>query len=280
MNRLALDEAIKNWLIEDIGEGDLTTEALIPEGAVTTGIIHAKASGVLCGVDVAREVFRVLDPTLTYTAKLQDGAKVENKSIIAEVSGNARNVLTGERLALNLMQHLSAIATHTAAFMDIIKGTGAYVVDTRKTTPGLRMLEKYAVTVGGGKNHRLGLYDAILIKDNHIEVAGNITEALRRAKAHVGHMTKVEIEVENLDQCKEALAAGADVIMLDNMSPEHMKECVAYINHRAKVEASGGINEDTIRAAAESGVDVVSIGALTHTVKALDISMDIGKIKG
>ena len=279
MNFLALDESIKTWFIEDIGEGDLTTEALIPAGAVTTGIIHAKASGVLCGVDVAREVYRVLDPSLTFTARLQDGAKVENKSIIAEVSGNARSILTGERLALNLLQHMSGIATHTANLMALIKDTGAYVVDTRKTIPGLRMLEKYAVTVGGGKNHRLGLYDAILIKDNHIEVAGSITEALRRAKAHVGHMTKVEIEVENLDQCKEALAAGADVIMLDNMSPEHMKECVQYINHRVKVEASGGIDERTLRAAAESGVDVVSIGALTHTIKALDISMDIGKIK-
>lgn len=279
MNRLVLDESIKQWLIEDIGGGDLTTEAIVPEKAVTTAIIHTKAAGVICGVDVAREVFAVLDPSLVYTAKAADGDAVSDRQVIAEVTGNARSILMGERLALNLMQHLSGIATHTAQLMDIIKGTKAVVVDTRKTTPGLRMLEKYAVCAGGGKNHRLGLYDAILIKDNHIEVAGGITEALKRAKAHVGHMTKVEIEVESLQQAKEAVAGGADVIMLDNMSPADMKTCVDYIDGRAIVEASGGIDADTLLAAAQSGVDIISSGALTHSVKALDISMDIGKIK-
>lgn len=280
MNKIfGLDEKLKSWLEEDIGSGDITTNAIVGPEMKTTGIIHAKDTGVLAGNDVAQRVFELLEPGIAYEKKLEDGAPLEPGSIIAEVRGSARAVLTGERLALNLLQHMSGVATRTSRLAAIAKPYGAVLVDTRKTTPGLRLLDKYAVKVGGGKNHRLGLYDAMLIKDNHIEVAGGIREALERAHAYAGHMTKIEIEVESLDGVKEALAGGADVIMLDNMKPELMKEAVALINHRAVVEASGGIDESTLAAAAASGVDVISVGALTHSVKALDISMDIGRIK-
>lgn len=274
-----LDKQLEEWLAEDVGSGDLTSEALLPEGAVTTGIIHAKDTGILCGVELARQVFRVLDPSLTFEAMAKDGDKLEPATLIAKVAGSARSVLTGERLALNLLQHLSGIATRTKKLADLAKPYGTRVVDTRKTTPGLRLLEKYAVRTGGGHNHRLGLYDAILIKDNHIAVAGGVKEALARAKAYASHMTRIEIEVESLAQAREALEGGADVIMLDNMAPEAMKECVEMIDHRAVVEASGGIDEHNLEAAAAAGVDVISIGALTHSVKALDISLDVGEIK-
>ena len=246
---------------------------------MTTGLIHSKDTGILCGVDVARRVFELLDPSLEFTALAKDGDTLAYGTKIAEIKGSARSVLTGERLALNLLQHLSGVATQTKQLADIAKPYGTRVVDTRKTTPGLRQLEKYAVRVGGGHNHRLGLYDAILIKDNHIAVAGGVKEALARAKAYASHMTKIEIEVESLEQAREAVQGGADVIMLDNMAPEAMKECVAMIDHRAVVEASGGINATNLAAAAAAGVDVISVGALTHSVKAVDISLDVGKIK-
>lgn len=279
MRNFALDDSLRSWLEEDIGTGDLTSEALIPADAVTTGLIHSKDTGILCGVEVARRVFELLDPSLEFTALAKDGDALEYGTKIAEIKGSARSVLTGERLALNLLQHMSGVATQTKQLADIAKPYGTRVVDTRKTTPGLRQLEKYAVRVGGGHNHRLGLYDAILIKDNHIAVAGGVKEALARAKAYASHMTKIEIEVESLAQAKEAVAGGADVIMLDNMAPDAMKECVAYIDHRAVVEASGGINAKNLAAAAAAGVDVISVGALTHSVKAVDISLDVGKIK-
>lgn len=279
MRNFALDDSLRRWLEEDIGTGDLTSEALIPEDAVTTGLIHSKDTGILCGVEVARRVFELLDPGLEFTALARDGDQLEYGTKIAEIKGSARSILTGERLALNLLQHMSGVATQTKRLADLAKPYGTRVVDTRKTTPGLRQLEKYAVRVGGGHNHRLGLYDAILIKDNHIAVAGGVKEALARAKAYASHMTRIEIEVESLEQAKEAVAGGADVIMLDNMEPEAMKECVAYIDHRAVVEASGGIGAGNLQAAAAAGVDVISAGALTHSVKAVDISLDAGKIK-
>lgn len=279
MRNFALDDSLRRWLEEDIGTGDLTSEALIPEDAVTVGLIHSKDTGILCGVEVARRVFELLDPSLEFTALAKDGDQLEYGTKIAEIKGCARSILTGERLALNLLQHMSGVATQTKKLADLAKPYNTRVVDTRKTTPGLRQLEKYAVRVGGGHNHRLGLYDAILIKDNHIAVAGGVKEALDRAKTYASHMTRIEIEVESLEQAKEAVAGGADVIMLDNMAPEAMKECVAYINHRAVVEASGGIGADNLQAAAAAGVDVISVGALTHSVKAVDISLDAGKIK-
>ncbi|MCI6086632.1 MAG: carboxylating nicotinate-nucleotide diphosphorylase [Selenomonas sp.] len=274
-----LDESLLSWLKEDIGGGDVTTLALVAPEMETTGIIHAKDTGILAGVDVARRVFELLEPRIFFNTRLEDGVKLTPGTIIAAVHGSARAVLTGERLALNLLQHMSGVATRTHELAAIAAPYGAKLVDTRKTTPGLRLLDKYAVRVGGGANHRLGLYDAILIKDNHIKVAGGIKEALKRAHEFAGHMMKIEIEVESLEGVEEALAGKADAIMLDNMAPEAMAKAVKLIDHRAIVEASGGINEETIEAVAKSGVDVISVGALTHSVKALDISMDVGEIK-
>lgn len=279
MNFLQLDKQIQDWLAEDIGSGDITTLALVPAAAKTNAIIHAKDSGILAGIDVARRVFELLDKDIQFDAKLADGAALINGSIIAEIKGNAQAILTGERLALNLLQHLSGVATSTHKLAAIAAPFGAKLVDTRKTTPGMRLLDKYAVKAGGGANHRLGLYDAMLIKDNHIQVAGGITEALNRAHDYASHMTKIEIEVESLAGVKEALAGKADVIMLDNMSIADMTEAVKIINKQAVVEASGGISEATLADVAKTGVDVISVGALTHSVKALDISMDIGHIK-
>ena len=279
MNFLQLDKQIQDWLAEDIGSGDITTLALVPAAAKTNAIIHAKDSGILAGIDIARRVFELLDKDIQFDAKLADGAALTNGSIIAEIKGNAQAILTGERLALNLLQHLSGVATSTHKLAAIAAPFGAKLVDTRKTTPGMRLLDKYAVKAGGGANHRLGLYDAMLIKDNHIQVAGGITEALNRAHDYASHMTKIEIEVESLAEVKEALAGKADVIMLDNMSIADMTEAVKIINKQAVVEASGGISEATLADVAKTGVDVISVGALTHSVKALDISMDIGHIK-
>lgn len=279
MNFLQLDKQIQDWLAEDIGSGDITTLALVPAAAKTNAIIHAKDSGILAGIDVARRVFELLDKDIQFDAKLADGAALTNGSIIAEIKGNAQAILTGERLALNLLQHLSGVATSTHKLAAIAAPFGAKLVDTRKTTPGMRLLDKYAVKAGGGANHRLGLYDAMLIKDNHIQVAGGITEALNRAHDYASHMTKIEIEVESLAGVTEALAGKADVIMLDNMSIADMTEAVKIINKQAVVEASGGISEATLADVAKTGVDVISVGALTHSVKALDISMDIGHIK-
>ena len=274
-----MDKQLGEWLEEDIGSGDLTTNAIVGADARTKAIIHAKASGVLAGIEFARRVFQLLDAQVVFRAKLADGANLSKTSVIAEVEGDARAILTGERLALNLLQHLSGVATKTAELAAIAAPYGARLVDTRKTTPGLRLLEKYAVRVGGGSNHRLGLYDAILIKDNHIKVAGGIRPAIERARSYASHMTKIEVEVEDLAGVQEALAAQADVIMLDNMEPAKMAEAVKHIAHRAVVEASGGIDATTLAATAASGVDVISVGALTHSVQALDISMDIGEIK-
>ena len=274
-----LDESLLSWLKEDIGGGDVTTLALVGPEMETAGIIHAKDTAILAGVDVARRVFELLEPRIFFNTRLEDGVKLTPGTIIAAVHGSARAVLTGERLALNLLQHMSGVATRTHELAAIAAPYGAKLVDTRKTTPGLRLLDKYAVRVGGGANHRLGLYDAILIKDNHIKVAGGIKEALKRAHEYAGHMMKIEIEVESLEGVEEALAGKADAIMLDNMAPEAMAKAVKLIDHRAIVEASGGINEETIEAVAKSGVDVISVGALTHSVKALDISMDVGEIK-
>ena len=274
-----LDRQLQVWLEEDIGSGDITTEAIVAAGAMTKAVIHAKSPGILAGGEAARRVFELLDESVAFRECLTDGAVLTASSVIAEVEGNARAILTGERLALNLLQHLSGIATRTAALAAIAAPYGASVADTRKTTPGLRQLEKYAVRVGGGRNHRLGLYDAMLIKDNHIKVAGGVREAVERARRYASHMTKIEVEVETLAEVKAALAAGADVIMLDNMIPEEMAAAVKLIQHRAIVEASGGIDEQTLAAVAAAGVDIISVGALTHSVKALDISMDIGAIK-
>lgn len=279
LNSLLLNKIIYRCLMEDIGTGDITTDSLVAADAITTGIIHAKESGVIAGIVVAEKVFKYIEPEIIFDAKVKDGDKVEPRTVLAEVKGNARAILTGERLALNFLQRLSGIATKTAALVELVSMYPTRIVDTRKTTPGLRALEKYAVKVGGGYNHRFGLYDAILIKDNHIKVAGGISQAVNLARRSNPHTVKIEVEVQDLEGVEEALAVNADIIMLDNMEPSIMREAVEMIKGRALVEASGGVSEETVVAVAKSGVDLISVGALTHSVKALDISLDIDEIK-
>lgn len=277
---IELKKLIESSLAEDIGTGDITTNSIVPEGSTAKGIIYVKEPGVVAGIPVAEAVFRFLAPEIEINRRSTDGAWVEPGTVLMEVAGDARAILTGERLALNFLQRMSGIATRTAALVEKVKLYPVRVVDTRKTTPGLRMLEKYAVRVGGGFNHRYGLYDAVLIKDNHIKVAGGITQAILAARQNVPHTVKIEVEVEDLAGVSEALEARADVIMLDNMDPATMREAVKLVDGKALVEASGGISEETITAVAKTGVDLISVGALTHSVKALDISLDIGEIKG
>ncbi|MDQ0723373.1 nicotinate-nucleotide pyrophosphorylase (carboxylating) [Paenibacillus sp. W4I10] len=277
-----LIESIKNWLREDVGAGDVTTSVTIPSGNQSKAIIHAKDNGIIAGMTVAELVFQVVDPDLVFTPKVTDGDKVTHGTILAEVEGSTHSLLTGERLALNLLQRMSGIATRTRAYVDVLDGLETRLVDTRKTTPGHRLLEKYAVRVGGGANHRFGLYDAVMIKDNHIKGAGGITEAVQRARTVIPHTMTIEVETENLEQVREALQAGADIIMLDNMHPERMREAVELIREQAphvKVEASGNVSLQTIRGIAESGVDVISVGRLTYSFESLDISLDLNEKK-
>jgi len=268
-----IDRIIENALAEDIHTGDITTMAVVRQGGDAHAILKAKEEMVLAGIEVAARVFHQLDERIVFTPRCADGELVASGGLIAELSGNAAMLLQGERVALNLLQRMCGIATLTARYVAAVKGTRARVVDTRKTTPGLRVLEKYAVRVGGGTNHRTGLYDGVLIKENHIAAAGGITEAVRRARSYIPHTLKVEIETETLAQVAEALAAGADIIMLDNMELAAMREAVLLIGGKALVEASGGVNLETIRGIAETGVDIISVGALTHSARAMDISM-------
>lgn len=275
----ALKPKIIEWLEEDVGSGDITTENIIPQAAQTVGLIQAKQRGIIAGIEVARLVFTTLSPDISFTAMVADGDEVEEHTVLAKIEGDARIILTGERLALNLMQHMSGIATLTASFARLAEGTKAHVVDTRKTLPGLRMLEKYAIRVGGGRNHRMGLYDAVMIKDNHIKVAGGIKRAVEMMRNEISHTIKIEVETETLEQVQEAVEARADIIMLDNMSIQMMEKAVNYIDGRAIVEASGGVTKERLPAIAKTGVDVISVGALTNSAPILDISLDIGEIK-
>lgn len=277
--RWVVDEVVRRALVEDIGAGDLTTTFLVSPEARAQAVIRSKSAGVLAGLLVAVHVFRVLDPEVTVEEQLPEGSRLASGMVIARVKGPTRAVLTGERVALNFLQRLSGIATATRQLVDLVSGTQARLVDTRKTTPGLRVLEKYAVRVGGGYNHRIGLYDGILIKDNHIKAAGGILEAVGRARAAASHMVKIEVEVESLEQLDEALAAGADLIMLDNMSLHLLREAVRRSGGRVPLEASGKITAANIRAVAETGVDFVSVGSVTHSAPALDISMDLEEVK-
>ncbi|NGQ96447.1 carboxylating nicotinate-nucleotide diphosphorylase [Brevibacillus sp. SYP-B805] len=278
-NNRELQRKIEEWLQEDIGFGDITTMSTIPADEGGVGILYAKEAGMIAGLPVAGQVFATVDPSLRFQPAVEEGALVEKGQRIAEVSGSVRSILSGERLALNLLQRLSGIATRTHAYVQAVAGTKARVVDTRKTTPGLRFLEKYAVRVGGGHNHRFALYDAVMIKDNHIKGAGGITQAVAAARRAIPHTMTIEVETESLAQVEEALQAGADIIMLDNMPLAMMKQAVELIGGRAVVEASGGVTLETIRAIAETGVDVISVGALTHSVRALDISLDLNQRK-
>ncbi len=279
LNPVEIRKMLERFLSEDIGAGDITTNSIVPPDATSNGYIVARDSGVMAGLPLAEMVFQMLDPAIEYRALVCDGQKVERGQVLVEMAGRARAILTGERLALNILQHLSGIATRTAQMVKLVEGGNARIVDTRKTSPGLRMIEKYAVRMGGGHNHRFGLDDAVLIKDNHIKVAGGVRAAVEAARNNCPHTIKIEVEVEDLAGVKEALEARADIIMLDNMDPPRMREAVRLIAGRALVEASGGVTEDRIRAIAETGVDLISAGALTHSVKSLDISLDIKEIK-
>jgi nicotinate-nucleotide pyrophosphorylase (carboxylating) len=270
---LSLDNLIEQALLEDIHTGDITTQALIPADSRASARLIAKEELTLAGLFVAERVFKRLDADVEFIPGLAEGALAAKGALIATVRGRAAELLMGERVALNLLQRLSGIATLTLRYVTAVAGTGARIVDTRKTTPGLRELEKYAVRVGGGINHRSGLYDGILIKENHIAATGGIGEAIKRARDYIPHTLKIEIETETLAQVNEALASGADIIMLDNMSIADMRSAVAAIAGRALVEASGGVTLETVRAIAETGVDIISVGALTHSARAMDISM-------
>jgi nicotinate-nucleotide pyrophosphorylase (carboxylating) len=281
-NAEPIRKSIKLWLEEDIGGGDITTMTTIPEDQQARGIIHVKEDGIAAGLPIAAAVFAEIDAALHFEPKVKDGTSIKKGDILAIVEGSTRSILLGERLALNLMQRLSGIATRTREYVEALEGLPTRLVDTRKTTPGHRMLEKYAVRVGGGHNHRFGLYDAVMIKDNHIKGAGGITQAIQAARAQIPHTMKIEVEVESFEQLDQALAAGPDIIMLDNMKPSAMKEAVLIIKAKSPhivVEGSGSVTLQTIKSMAESGVDVISVGRLTYSVTSLDISLDLNERK-
>ncbi|MGN0173262.1 MAG: carboxylating nicotinate-nucleotide diphosphorylase [Acutalibacteraceae bacterium] len=270
-----VDELIKTAISEDINYIDTSADLVIDEDDMTTAYFEAKADGVLCGLDVALRVFELLDKDFKAKVYKKEGEKIKKGDIIADLSGHTVMLLKGERTALNLLQHMSGIATMTNAAVTLCEGTKASVADTRKTLPGLRSIQKYAVTVGGGRNHRYNLSDAVMLKDNHIDACGSITGAVEKCRQRLGHMVKIEVETRNLDEVKEALDTGVEVIMLDNMDCETMAKAVEMTNGKALLEASGNITNETIAAVAKTGVDIISIGALTHSVKAFDISMKI-----
>ncbi|UGY08124.1 carboxylating nicotinate-nucleotide diphosphorylase [Phyllobacterium pellucidum] len=274
--QLLIEEAVRGALREDLGRaGDITTNATLSEEATATAVLSSREAGTLCGMGFARTAFALIDPRLEFEAFAKDGETISPGQDIARVSGNARAILSSERVALNYLMHLSGIATYTAKFVDLIKDTGARVCDTRKTIPGMRAFAKYAVKCGGGANHRFGLDDAILIKDNHVAVAGGVTRAIKAARAYAGHLVKIEVEVDGLGQFEKALAAGADVILLDNMGPELLEKAVGINSGRAVLEASGGISFDTIKAVAQTGVDYISTSKITMAAPTLDIGLDI-----
>jgi nicotinate-nucleotide pyrophosphorylase (carboxylating) len=277
LSPLVIQDAVKRALDEDLGRaGDVTSSATLPEGIQAKAKLVARKAGTIAGLPCAARAFRTLAPNIKLDAKARDGDSVKANTTLAVIEGPAIAILSGERVALNFLGHLSGIATMTAAYAAKIAHTKARITDTRKTTPGLRALEKYAVRCGGGVNHRFGLDDAVLIKDNHIAVAGGVAKALDAARAAVGHLVKVEIEVDNLDQLREVLANGkADVVLLDNMKPEMLRDAVALCKNKIVTEASGGVTLETVAAIAETGIDVISSGALTHSAPSLDVALDI-----
>ena len=277
LNKIYVDNLINNALLEDINYVDVATDYLIPDEQEGSAQFIAKADGVLCGLDVALRVFEILQPDFKAEVFKKDGDVLNKGDIIAKVYGKTKNILKGERTALNLIQHMSGVATATNKAVKIIEGTKATIADTRKTLPGLRPIEKYAVTVGGGRNHRYNLSDCAMLKDNHVDAGGGIINAVKTLKAKLGHTVKIELEVRNLEELREALEAQVDIIMLDNMSCEDMKKAVEITDGRAKLEASGGITDETLYDIAQTGVDIISMGAITHSVKAFDISLKIIK---
>jgi nicotinate-nucleotide pyrophosphorylase (carboxylating) len=283
LNERELPRLIRSWLDEDIGiVGDITSMVTIPATHRSKGIIHMKQDGIVAGLPVAKLVFETIDPGLAFAAKAEEGSYVAKGTIVAEVSGLSRSILVGERLALNLLQRLSGIATRTRQYVDALEGFPTRLSDTRKTTPGHRMLDKYAVRVGGGHNNRYGLFDAVMIKDNHIKASGGVTAAIQAARRSIPHTMKIEVEVERFDQLDEAIAAGADIIMLDNMTVDAMRDAVIQIKNASPhivIEASGGISLETVKSVAATGVDVITIGRITYSVEALDISLDLNEQK-
>ena len=275
-----VEAAISAALAEDLGLlGDITTNATVAAETKAEAVIAARKPGVVSGLQLAEAAFSSLDPHVIFEILTPDGGTVAAGAVIARVKGNARAILTAERVALNFMGRMSGIATLTRRYVDAIKGTNAKFADTRKTTPGLRAFEKYAVRCGGGQNHRTGLFDAVLIKDNHIAAAGSLSKAVEGARALAGHMVKIEVEVDTLDQLKEALVHKIDAVLLDNMTPATLSKAAKMVAGRCLTEASGGVNLDTVRAIAESGVDLISVGALTHSAPALDLGLDFAPAK-
>ncbi len=276
LHPLQYEPLLRRALEEDLGlAGDLTTNAIVPAGERLAARIVARRQGCVAGLEVAAHVFTLVDPEVRCDPRVADGATVAAGALLADLSGPARAVLTGERVALNLLGRLSGIATSTRGIVDAIAGTRARVVCTRKTTPGLRALEKYAVRCGGGSNHRFGLDDAVLIKDNHLAIAGSIAEAVRRARAAVGHLVKVEVEVDDLDQLAEVLTCPVDAVLIDNFAPPELRRAVELVAGRVITEASGGITPDSARAIAETGVDLLSVGWITHSAPSLDVALDV-----
>jgi nicotinate-nucleotide pyrophosphorylase (carboxylating) len=276
LHPLQYDALLRRALEEDLGlAGDLTTNSIVPAAERLAGRIVARRAGCIAGLEVAARTFALLDPAVTFAPRVADGDIVAAGTDLAELAGPARAVLTGERVALNLLGHLSGVATVTRGIVDAVAGTRARVVCTRKTTPGLRALEKYAVRAGGGGNHRFGLDDAVLIKDNHLAIAGSVEEAVRRARAAVGHLVKVEVEVDNLEQLARVLTCPIDAVLLDNMPPPILRQAVEMVAGRVITEASGGITPGTARAIAETGVDLLSVGWITHSAPSLDVALDV-----
>ena len=274
--RLIIEPLVRNALAEDLGlAGDITSAAVIPADHRSSLVMAARQQGVIAGLDAAKLAFQLVDPAITVVRHIEDGSAVEAGDIIATISGPSRGLLTGERTALNFLGHLSGIATVTAGLVRAVEGTKASIACTRKTTPGLRALEKYAVRAGGGMNHRFALNDAVLIKDNHVAIAGGVAEAIRRARAGVGHLVKIEVEVDTLDQLREAMEIGVDAVLLDNMTAEQLRQAVAIVDRRAITEASGGVKPATVAAIAASGVDLISVGWCTHSAPTLDIGLDM-----
>ncbi|WP_297489813.1 carboxylating nicotinate-nucleotide diphosphorylase [Acidocella sp.] len=272
---IMVEQAVRAALLEDLGRaGDITSDAVIPAGALAKVALVAREPGVAAGLDFCRSAFALIDPAIVFAPRLGDGARLRPGDVLADISGPARGILTAERVALNFLGHLSGIATATQGIADAIAHTKAKISCTRKTTPGLRFAEKYAVRAGGGANHRFGLDDAILIKDNHIAIAGGVARAMAAARAGIGHLVKIEVEVDTLAQLDEALAHAPDAVLLDNMAPEMLRAAVARINGRAIAEASGRINAQTAPGIAETGVDLLSAGWLTHSARVLDIGLD------
>ncbi|OAG28156.1 carboxylating nicotinate-nucleotide diphosphorylase [Thermodesulfatator autotrophicus] len=272
---------IKNALIEDLGHGDVTTDTLIPPRKRGKGWVRAKEELIICGLPVARLVFEEVDPGLVFIPLKRDGEKVKKGEIVAEVRGKITSILKGERVCLNFIQHLSGIATYTQKFVEKVKGLPVKIVDTRKTLPGFRVLEKYAVLCGGGRNHRFGLSDGVLIKDNHIKACGSVKEAIKRAKEYLPHVYLIEVEVSNLNEIKEAIGAGAQALLLDNMDLKTLKEAVKLarsLNPSVILEASGGVRLENVRQIAETGVDIISIGRLTHSAPAVDLNLKIVEV--